>query len=225
MPWLVLLFGLMIAPLGIISIFFIVIQANSHRHVEHPCADRGRRGPLQIPYSLDELLASLQFVRRRVQAAPTGSVYFSWVELTRCRPGVLSRRSTMSSTDRPPRVQGHDRQRRELLPWNWPLSAIIGISLLFTRVTLGAEGGMANADHVIGSLVLTVVSVASAEVARPVRYANVALGAALFVTPFLYDVSLAATIASISSGAALIVLSIRRGVIRGQYGNWNRLLV
>ena len=82
------------------------------------------------------------------------------------------------------------------LPWNLALSALIGLSLLFTRITLGAEGGLANADHLIGSLVLTVVSIAAAEVARPVRYVNALLGAALFVTPFLYDADVVATVTS-----------------------------
>lgn len=40
------------------------------------------------------------------------------------------------------------------------------VSLLLTRLTLGAESNIANADHVIGALVLTVISVAAAEVAR-----------------------------------------------------------
>ena len=84
---------------------------------------------------------------------------------------------------------------------------------------------MGNADQVIGSLVLTVVSLASAEVARPVRYANVLLGAALFVTPFVYGADLFATIASIVSGTALIALAIRRGPIRDRYGKWSRWLV
>jgi hypothetical protein len=47
----------------------------------------------------------------------------------------------------------------------------------------------------------------------------------LFVTPFIYNADLVATVVSIISGAALIGLSVRRGPIRDRYGNWNRLLV
>ena len=111
------------------------------------------------------------------------------------------------------------------LPWNLALSALIGLSLLFTRLTLGAEGSMANADHLIGSLVLTVISLAAAEVARPARYLNMLLGAALFATPFIYGASMTATIASVACGAALVALSIRRGPIRERYGTWTRLIV
>ena len=112
-----------------------------------------------------------------------------------------------------------------VLTWNLALSAAIGLWLLFTRLTFGSEGGMANADHVIGSLVLTVVSLAAAEVARPLRFLNLPLGAALLVTPFLYEAGTAATVNSLACGLALIVLSIRRGPISERYGSWNRLIV
>ena len=47
------------------------------------------------------------------------------------------------------------------LPWNLAAAALVGFWLMFTRLTLGAEGGMANADHVIGALALTVTSASS----------------------------------------------------------------
>jgi hypothetical protein len=73
----------------------------------------------------------------------------------------------------------------------------------------------------IGALVLTVISVAAAEVARPVRYLNVLLGGALFITPFVYEGTLVGTLGSVSAGTALIVLRFRRGLIRERCGNWN----
>src|SRR3546814_2261286 len=69
---------------------------------------------------------------------------------------------------------------------------------MFTRLTLGAEGDMADADHLIGALALTVISLAAAEVARALRFLLIPLGAALFVTPFVYDADGAATFASIA---------------------------
>ena len=84
---------------------------------------------------------------------------------------------------------------------------------------------MANADHLIGSLVLTVVSIAAAELARPVRFLNVPLGAALLVTPFFYDATMMQTASSLVCGAALIALSFRRGPIHSRYGNWDRFIV
>jgi len=110
------------------------------------------------------------------------------------------------------------------LPWNLGLAALAGLSLLFTRVTLGVDGSLADAHHVIGSLVLTVISVAAAEVARPVRYLNVLLGAALLSIPFLMETDMVDAIVTASMGAALILLSIRSGPIRGRYGDWDLVI-
>ena len=111
------------------------------------------------------------------------------------------------------------------LPWNLALSGLIALSLLFTRLTFGSTGAMANADHVIGFLVLTTLSIAAAEPTRAVRYLNVLFGVALLATPFVFDARTPATINSIVCGIALIVLSRRRGRIRQSYGNWTRLVV
>ena len=111
------------------------------------------------------------------------------------------------------------------LPWNLALAALIGLALLFTRITLGVNGNMAHAHHVIGALVLTVVSIAAAEVARPVRYLNLLLGAALMAAPLMFTAGTTATIVSVIVGVALMGLSLRRGPIRERYGNWDRLIV
>jgi hypothetical protein len=83
---------------------------------------------------------------------------------------------------------------------------------------------MANADHLIGALVVTVTAIACAEVARPVRFLNAALGTALLITPFAYATGTAQTFASIACGLALIALSVRRGPITSCYGSWKRWL-
>jgi Vitamin K epoxide reductase family len=225
MPWLVLLFGLMIAPLGITSIFFIVIQPIIIGTWSTLALIAAAAVLVQIPYSLDEMIATLQFLRRRINAGQ------NWLRVlllggTDDMPGVANTKAPRDEFDRPPSAILKEMFGGGVsLPWNLAVCALIGLSLLFTRLTLGTDGSLANAHHLIGSLVLTVVSVAAAEVARPVRYVNAVLGAALLVVPFVYESDFPGTIASVISGAALIALSFRRGPIRERYGNWSRLLV
>ncbi len=90
---------------------------------------------------------------------------------------------------------------------------VVGLWLMFTRLTLGTEGGIANADHLIGALALTVISLAAAEVARPLRFLLIPLGGALLITPFIYEADAIQATAGIACGLALIALSLRRGVI------------
>jgi hypothetical protein len=111
------------------------------------------------------------------------------------------------------------------LPWTLAASMAIGVWLLLTRLTLGAEGTMADADHLIGSLVLTVAVMATAESARPVRYLNVLLGMALVLMPFVAAATLAQTAAGVVCGLALVALSLPRGAIHNEYGSWSWLLV
>ena len=111
------------------------------------------------------------------------------------------------------------------LPPSLALSALIGAWLLFTRLTLGSSDAMANADHVLGFLVLTTVSIAAAEATRAVRFLNMGFGAALIVLPFWYGAPIAGLMNGVGCGVALILLSWPRGPILQRYGRWDRLIV
>jgi nucleoside-diphosphate-sugar epimerase len=225
MPWLVVLFGLMIAPLGVVSIFFIVIQPILLGTWSTLALLAAAAMLVQIPYSLDELLASVQFVRRRVRA---GSRWLTVV--LRGDTDDVARRGgpsrAVDELDAPAWALVKDAVGGGVsLPWNLAVAGIVALSLLFTRLFLGADGTLANAHHLIGALALTVLSIAAAEVARPVRYLNVALGLALLAAPFVYDADTAQTAFTIAAGIAIAALSVRRGAIRHRYGPWSRLLV
>jgi nucleoside-diphosphate-sugar epimerase len=225
MPWLVVVFGLMIAPLGVTSILFIIIQPVVIGTWSTIALIGAAAVLIQIPYSLDELLATLQFLRRRARAGRNWLRVFLFGDTDerggRARGGIPA-----DEFDRPPGVVIREMVAGGVsLPWNLCAAALIGIALLFTRVTLGAEGSIANVHHVIGSLVLTVVSLAAAEVARPLRYLVIPLGAVLAAAPVLVDADLPNLVASGLAGLALIALGFRRGPIRERYGGWNRWIV
>ena len=225
MPWLVVLFGLMIAPLGVTSIFFVIIQPIVIGTWSTIALIGAAAVLIQIPYSLDELLATLQFLRRHANAGQNWLrvLFVGGTDEIRQTPHAEPIGDEFDQS--PGAVIKHMLGGGVSLPWNLALAALIGLSLLFTRMTLGAEGSLANAHHVIGSLALTVVSISAAEVARPLRWFNVLLGAALMAAAFIWDADLMTTIVSIVLGAALIALSWRRGPIRERYGSWNRLIV
>ena len=78
MPWLVLLFGIMIVPLGVVSITFIVIQPILLGTWCALCLITAAAILIQIPYSVDELIATVQFLRRRKRAgAPLLRVFLT----------------------------------------------------------------------------------------------------------------------------------------------------
>lgn len=221
MPWLVIAFGLMIVPLGVVSIAFIIIQPIVIGTWCTLCLIGAAAMLLQVPYAMDELLASLQFLARRKRAGhpilrtllvgdtDDGEVEVETDEFARPAPAILRDMASGGVN----------------LPWNLALAAILGVWLMFSRLTLGAEGAAADSDHLIGALVLTVVAISAAEVTRTARLALPVLGVALAVCALTFESSTPHTLAGVATGIALIALGVRRGPVRARYGGWSRWIL
>jgi hypothetical protein len=120
-----------------------------------------------------------------------------------------------------------DALRGVTVPWTLAVSIAIGGFLMLTRVFLAASGSMANSDHVTGALAISVAVIATAEVARPIRFVNCILGAWLVAAPFVMGgASLPAMAVSVLLGVVLVGLSLPRGK-RSQehYAGWDRFVL
>ena len=84
---------------------------------------------------------------------------------------------------------------------------------------------MANTDHLIGALAVTIVVSAMAESIRAARFLNVCLGAALVICALVMEASWVQSGADIAAGLALMVVSLPRGPVRHSYGGWSRVVV
>lgn len=221
MPWLVTLFGIMIVPLGIVSITFIIIQPILLGTWCTPCLIAAAAMLLQIPYSLDELLATGQFLKRRRDAGkPVLKIFF-----TGDTDEGNNRQTSDDFEQSPSKIVAGFFKGAVGIPWNIALCIGLGVSLMLTRITLGHEGNMANWDHLIGSLVITIGVCALAEIARPLRLLIIPVASALLVTPFVFDVSELSLVVSLCTAIALIILSIPRGSINDKFGTWNKYLI
>lgn len=222
MPWMVAMFGVLVVPLGAISIFFIVIQPIVIGTWCTLCLVTALAMVVMIPYSLDELVAMGQFlldVRRRREPFWRNFLH----------GGVMEggRRMEGSELDQPlPKMAADMLEGGVNYPWTLVLSVLIGVWLMFTRITFGTEGGMANGDHLVGSLVIVVAFAAFAEVGRPLRFINVLFGVWLLAAPWVLEgANGLAAAGSVLAGLALIVLSLPRGPVHARYGSWDRLIV
>lgn len=102
---------------------------------------------------------------------------------------------------------------------------IVGIWLMFTRLIFGTEGALANSDHLMGSLIITVSVLALAEVARTLRLLNILIGLWLMAAPWLLEGgSTVANVSGLLTGVLVVALSIPRGAVRNQYARWNKLI-
>ena len=223
MPWLVLGFGLLIVPLGAVSILFIIIQPILFDTWCGQCLVTAVITVLMIPYAIDELIATVQFLLQSGRAGrPFWRTFWHGDQL----PG--GGRDTNPGIDAPLRVVLKTFATGGVtFPWTLVAAAALGVVLMCTRLLLGASGAMADSDHLVGCIVITVAVTAFAEVARPVRFINVPLGAWLIAAPFVISgATTLGTAASVVIGAGLIALNLPRGKLSGEhYGGWDRYLV
>jgi hypothetical protein len=177
---------------------------------------------IQLPYSLDEMLATLQFLRRCQRAGRQVARVPLFGDTDDGAPAPRP----VDELDRPLPVLARDMVGGGVsLPWTLALCAAIGAWLMFTRLTLGSQDMIAHAHHLIGSLVLTTTAIAAAEVARPARFVNCIWAVALMLVPFLVDTTATDQAASVVAGLALLAASLPRGRVRYRDGGWNAQIV
>lgn len=221
MPWMVTFFGILVVPLGVVSIYFIAIQPVMIGTWSTPALIAGLAMVIMIPFALDEVIAMGQYLfwaHRRGQSVVR--VFFRGGAI---EGGKEDESDNLSS----PSAFWKDTCRGITLPWTLALSMAIGVFLMFTRVVFDTTGAMANSDHVVGALVVTVAIIATAEVARVLRFVNVAFGAWLVVAPWVLEGdSTAAAVTSVVLGLALATLSLPRGRRTAEhYASWDRFVV
>ena len=221
MPWMVLGFFILVVPLGGVSIFFIIMQPIAIGTWCTLCLIAAAAMAVMIPYSLDEFVAMGQFM---LDARRKGKPFWRTFWMGDAMEG--------GSEDKAREFRGTTREmiaeaaRGVTIPAPLVLSIAVGVWLMFTRLTFDNSGAMANSDHLVGALVVTVAVMAWAEVGRSLRFINVLFGAWLIAAPWLLDGagSALAVWNGMASGALLILLSIPRGRVRDSYAGWDRYI-
>jgi uncharacterized membrane protein len=223
MPWMTLLFGLLIVPLGAVSVTFIIIQPPIIGALCTLCILQAGVTIVLVPYAIDEVLASCQYLYRATQA---GEPF--WRTFWRGGPALSEDQTPEPDLERPALAV-----LREFVtggvnfPWTLIASTALGIWLMCTPLVLGTEAPLYFSDHILGCVVILIAVTAMAEIARPVRFLNVALGAWVAASPFLLEgATVAGTIGDVVVGFALIGLSLPRGKRSTEhYGGWDRMIV
>lgn len=218
MPWMVAFFGILVVPLGIVSIGLIILQPVSVGEWCTPCLIAATAMLIMIALTLDEVVATIAFLVQSVrEGQPFWRTFWLGGALTtpgqnalRPRPDTLSTRSMLWGTT---------------VPWNLLLSAALGVWLMFSPSIFGTKDLAAHNDHVLGALVVTVAVIAMSEVGRILRRVNIVFGLWFIVSAwFLNGGSTPSLWSNVAVGVLLILLSLRRGPIRDEYGTWQPLI-
>ena len=221
MPWMVLALAVLILPLGGVSIYFIIIQPIVIGTWCTICLIAGLAMVIMIPYSLDEFVAMGQFlVDARRKGKPFWRTFWTGGAIEGGTAGPAK------GLGAPMGDMIKQAARGVTIPWALLVSALIGACFMFTRIFLGTTGNMANSDHLVGALVVTFSIIAFAEVARPLRFINIAFGLWIIAAPWLLkgNASAFADWSEVATGVLLIAFSFSRGRIVNSYAGWDRVV-
>jgi len=228
MPWMVVMFGVLVVPLGVVSIVLVILQPVAVGAWCTLCLVTAAAMLIMIAPAIDEVVAMGQFlVGARRERRPFWRTF--WVG------GTLEQYKTTGPAASPATTEWQQRSTTARIiaaldlknvPWTLLLSATLGIWLMAAPAVLGISGRAADSNHLAGALVVTWAVIAFGEVARPVRLLNIPMGVWVAISPWLLsgatDVS---RWTDLLVGVLLIALSIRRGRIDEQFGGWNRWLI
>ena len=219
MPWMVTFFGILVVPLGVVSITLIILQPIAVGAWCTPCLIAAAAMLIMVSLTLDEVVAMLQFlVQARREGQPLWQIFW--------QGGAL--RETLETNDvsiRPDVVSPAALFWGVMLPWNLLVSAALGIWLMLAPSAFGSVGAAAHSDHLIGALIVTAAVIALADVGRAVRFINVLFGALIIAAPWILGGATAgAKWNDLIVGILVILLSFRRGKIGERYGDFERFI-
>jgi hypothetical protein len=228
MPWMVVMFGVLVVPLGIVSIVLVILQPVAVGAWCTLCLVTAGAMLIMISPAIDAVVAMCQFLAgARREGKPFWRTF--WIG------GTLEQYRTIGPADSPATTRWRGRasvariiaaMELENVPWNLVLSAVLGVWLMAAPAVLGLSGSAADSNHLAGALVVTWAVIAFGEVARPARRLNILMGIWIAGGPWLLSGATdQSRCADLFVGGLLIAFSVRRGRIDEQFGGWNRYLI
>ena len=226
MPWMVFIFGILVVPLGLVSIFLVISQPLTVGAWCSICLITAIIMLPMIPLELDEVIAMGQHM---VQAKRRGDSLWEvfWKGGKPFEENKDERSpELMQFTQEPLKIYKSSIWGMSF-PWTLLLSSLIGVWLMFAPAVFGLpiKSTPADINHMGGALIVVVAVICMGEVVRKGRYLNIVIGLAVAVLPwFFQESSLIFNLSSAASGLLVAGLSIPPGTITESYGMWNKYI-
>ncbi|MEX2172974.1 MAG: vitamin K epoxide reductase family protein, partial [Pirellulaceae bacterium] len=221
MPWAVALFGVMIVPVGVVSIVLVVLQPVAVGAWCGLCLATAALTVVMIAPAVDELVATGQFLLRARRAGqPLWRTFWC---------GAADEGSSLDTlpTPRQPLLQElAGGMELNSIPWNLAVCVAVGMWLMAAPAVFASSSAAAANDQLAGALIVTFAAIGFGEAARGGRLVNVAIGLWLLAAPWvLTGYTPTARWNDMAVGVAVILLSLRRGRVEGKFGSWDRYVV
>ena len=225
MPWMVLMFGVLVVPVGIVSIVLIILQPVAVGAWCTLCLVTAAAMLIMISPAIDEVVAMGQFLAgARREGKPLWRTFWIGGTLEQYRH-VKAESAALQPQRRSTAARIIAATDLDNVPWNLLIAASLGIWLMAAPALLGATGAAANNNYLAGALIVTWSVIAFGEIARPARLLNIPIGLWLMLAPWIMlgDTDLSRW-NDMLIGSAVLVFSLRRGAIDERFGGWNRFL-
>jgi len=209
MPWMVVLFGVLIGPLGAVSLALVVIQPVVYEAWCTICLATAVISTLMIGPALDEVLASLQHLKRARREGRSVWRVFWGTEQVAPKPQIQNPKTSAATLGAAAQV----------------VACALGIWLMAAPDVLGYRGAARINDLVIGPVAASIACVAIWEVARPLRWMNLVLGGWMAIAPAVLGFGGREAANAVLSGLVLCGLSLIGGRRTRRFdGRWKMLV-
>lgn len=215
MPWIVILFGLMIIPPGVTSIVLVILQPIGVGAWCFLCLLTAFIMLLMVAPALDEVVATVQFLRQsHKQGKPFWRTFLRGIPVT---TEELIELSPKDFTVKPQKL-------KPSIPWSLVACSILSAILMAAPALLHLPKSAADIIHISSALFITFSVIALSEVGRPVRILNVATGLILAINIGLSsELALSMKWGFILSSLAIILLSLSKGQFRKHFGTYDKI--
>lgn len=206
-PWLVLAFGLLVVPVGFISVSLIILQPLSVGTWCTLCLSTAVLMLLAIPFAIDEVAASLQYLRH-AKEKPFLPLLFKGGACPKAKEDTKT-----APLDAPLASLLHSARRGITFPWNLVSTIFLGILLMAAPRLFQETDLIKDLDPIIGAFTIVFSVIAFSEVTRKVRYMVTLFGFSLLASAvFLFqELALSIILFHFATGALLIFLSMGKG--------------
>ncbi|MCI0382417.1 MAG: vitamin K epoxide reductase family protein [Chlamydiae bacterium] len=212
MPWIVFLFGILVIPLGIISIILVMLQPIAVGAWCTLCLLTAFAMLLMITLTIDEVLASIEFLQHSRKAG-----HSFW--------GVFWKGGDAkgSREEKPLVVESFEQKicyafRGVDTVWSLFVCALIGIWIIFVPNIVDTP----KPDYysILGPLVFCVSVLSLAEIIRKLRYLNVIFAIILLVLAWFSDRTFPIIANHLIVALPLAILTLFHGPKKEKYGRW-----
>jgi uncharacterized membrane protein len=218
MPWAVVLFGILIVPVGVVSIVLVILQPLVVDAWCSLCLLTAILTVFMISPAVDELVATGQHLGTAYRERRFWSAFWS-VGTTNPTPSRDHSKPTSTMHELANGLELNS------IPWNLALCALVGLWLMVAPSVLGLQGLPAANDQLIGALVITFAAIGFGEAARAARWINLLFAAWLCASAWIFAGNEGlARWNDLTVGVVIALLTWRRGPISHRFGSWDRFI-